>query len=193
MRASGCSLARFISWLRRAVLLCPAANVHKRGVAREQFTGNGGARRVRGAIRGRPQRRGAELLLARGPQRPVRPAGRPARRRAHSPDAAGPVPAHPLRGLRGGAAKRGLEPCAGSHAAAPRSGRGRGEERAADVIPVDGPPDHTRLRNLVSKVFTARRVAGLRPRIAELAGRLVDDALEAGEFDRSRQSPTRCR
>lgn len=45
------------------------------------------------------------------------------------------------------------------------------------------PPDHTRLRNLVSKAFTARRVAGLRPRIHELAGRLVDDALEAGEFD----------
>ena len=45
------------------------------------------------------------------------------------------------------------------------------------------PPDHTRLRNLVSKAFTARRVAGLRPRIRELAGRLVNGALEAGEFD----------
>lgn len=45
------------------------------------------------------------------------------------------------------------------------------------------PPDHTRLRNLVSKAFTARRVASLRPRIHELAGRLVDGALEAGAFD----------
>ena len=45
------------------------------------------------------------------------------------------------------------------------------------------PPDHTRLRNLVSKAFTARRVASLRPRIHELAGQLVNDALDAGEFD----------
>jgi cytochrome P450 len=74
---------------------------------------------------------------------------------------------------------------------------GVAEEEAKSELPTSflwmDPPDHTRLRNLVSKVFTARRVAGLRPRIAELAGRLVDDALEAGEFDRSRQSPTRCR
>lgn len=45
------------------------------------------------------------------------------------------------------------------------------------------PPGHTRLRNLVSRAFTARRVAGLRNRIHELAGQLVDAALEAGEFD----------
>jgi cytochrome P450 len=45
------------------------------------------------------------------------------------------------------------------------------------------PPDHTRLRTLVSKAFTARRVAGLRPRIHQLAARLVDGALAAGEFD----------
>jgi cytochrome P450 len=45
------------------------------------------------------------------------------------------------------------------------------------------PPDHTRLRNLVSQAFTARRVTGLEPRIRELAGRLVEDALAAGEFD----------
>jgi cytochrome P450 len=43
------------------------------------------------------------------------------------------------------------------------------------------PPDHTRLRRLVSSSFTARRVQALRPRIAQL----VDDLLEpmSGEVD----------
>ncbi|WP_131784485.1 cytochrome P450 [Protofrankia symbiont of Coriaria ruscifolia] len=45
------------------------------------------------------------------------------------------------------------------------------------------PPDHTRLRGLVTKGFTARRVAGLRPRIEELVNELIDAALDAGEFD----------
>ncbi|WP_306307718.1 cytochrome P450, partial [Nocardia araoensis] len=45
------------------------------------------------------------------------------------------------------------------------------------------PPDHTRLRNLVTKGFTPRMVTRLRPRILELTQQLVDNALEAGEFD----------
>ncbi|QBS44996.1 cytochrome P450 [Nocardia sp. CS682] len=45
------------------------------------------------------------------------------------------------------------------------------------------PPDHTRLRNLVTKGFTPRMVTRLRPRIEELTEQLVDKALEAGEFD----------
>ncbi|HEY6495170.1 MAG TPA: cytochrome P450 [Trebonia sp.] len=61
------------------------------------------------------------------------------------------------------------------------------QEEAKSELPTSflwmDPPDHTRLRNLVSKAFTARKVAGLRPRIHELTGRLVDDALEAREFD----------
>ena len=36
------------------------------------------------------------------------------------------------------------------------------------------PPEHTRLRGLVSRAFTARRVHQLRPRIRRLAGDLVD-------------------
>jgi cytochrome P450 len=36
------------------------------------------------------------------------------------------------------------------------------------------PPDHTRLRKLVSRVFTARRIAGLRPRIEAITASLLD-------------------
>jgi cytochrome P450 len=36
------------------------------------------------------------------------------------------------------------------------------------------PPDHTRLRKLVSKAFTARRVAGLRPRVETVTAALLD-------------------
>ena len=60
-------------------------------------------------------------------------------------------------------------------------------EEAAEELPTSflwmDPPDHTRLRTLVSKAFTPRMVTGLRPRIEELAEALVDDALEASEFD----------
>src|SRR4029077_20255289 len=36
------------------------------------------------------------------------------------------------------------------------------------------PPDHTRLRRLVVKAFTTRRIAGLRPRIGERTSSLLD-------------------
>ncbi|MDG4820745.1 cytochrome P450 [Asanoa sp. WMMD1127] len=45
------------------------------------------------------------------------------------------------------------------------------------------PPDHTRLRRLVTKAFTPRLIAGLRPRIAELAETLLDEAVAAREVD----------
>jgi cytochrome P450 len=45
------------------------------------------------------------------------------------------------------------------------------------------PPDHTRLRRLVSKVFTARRVAELRPRIQDITDRLLDAVIPAGRAD----------
>ncbi len=41
------------------------------------------------------------------------------------------------------------------------------------------PPDHTRLRALVSRAFTPRAVAALEPRIAALADRLIDEAPDA--------------
>ncbi|MGW7787798.1 cytochrome P450 family protein [Streptomyces tricolor] len=45
------------------------------------------------------------------------------------------------------------------------------------------PPDHTRLRRLVSKAFTARRVAELEPRIQEITDRLLDAVVPAGRAD----------
>jgi pimeloyl-[acyl-carrier protein] synthase len=45
------------------------------------------------------------------------------------------------------------------------------------------PPDHTRLRGLVSKAFTPRVVEGLRPHIQEIVDRLLDDVVGAGSMD----------
>jgi len=45
------------------------------------------------------------------------------------------------------------------------------------------PPLHTRLRTLVSRAFTPRRVAELEPRIRELSGGLLDTLLAREEFD----------
>ena len=45
------------------------------------------------------------------------------------------------------------------------------------------PPDHTRIRRLVSKAFTPRTVEQLKPYVANLAGELVDRLVEAGGGD----------
>ncbi|MGC5032758.1 cytochrome P450 family protein [Micromonospora sp. DT229] len=46
-----------------------------------------------------------------------------------------------------------------------------------------GPPDHTRLRRLVSAAFTRRRMEQMRPRIQELTDELLDGLAGADEAD----------
>ena len=45
------------------------------------------------------------------------------------------------------------------------------------------PPDHTRLRSLVVKAFTARRVEDMRPRIQEIVDATLDRVAERGHMD----------
>jgi cytochrome P450 len=45
------------------------------------------------------------------------------------------------------------------------------------------PPDHTRLRRLIAKVFTPRAVAAQRPAIETLSRELLEKCIDKGEFD----------
>jgi cytochrome P450 len=45
------------------------------------------------------------------------------------------------------------------------------------------PPDHTRLRGLVVKAFTARRVEDMRPRIQEIVDQTLDRIIPTGRMD----------
>ncbi|MGP3952788.1 cytochrome P450 family protein [Streptomyces sp. 7N604] len=58
----------------------------------------------------------------------------------------------------------------------------RGAELMTHLLNID-PPDHTRLRRLVSKAFTPRRVAEFAPRVQQLTDRLIDAFAERGEAD----------
>ncbi|WP_195730468.1 cytochrome P450 family protein [Streptomyces albidoflavus] len=75
------------------------------------------------------------------------------------------------------------------HHAADGAGRSRtgipGERSAGlmtHLLNID-PPDHTRLRRLVSKAFTPRRVAQFAPRVQELTDGLIDGFAGRGEAD----------
>ena len=45
------------------------------------------------------------------------------------------------------------------------------------------PPDHTRLRGLVVKAFTARRVEDMRPRIQQIVDETLDRIIPQGKMD----------
>ncbi len=51
------------------------------------------------------------------------------------------------------------------------------------LLPVTDPPKHTRLRSLVNRAFTPRRVAALEPEVEQLAGELLDRLPERGPID----------
>ncbi len=58
----------------------------------------------------------------------------------------------------------------------------RAERGARSMLSRD-PPDHTRLRKLVTKAFTPRVIQNLRPRIQTLVDEMLDDAGEHGRID----------
>ncbi|MEU7648840.1 cytochrome P450 family protein [Streptomyces huasconensis] len=58
----------------------------------------------------------------------------------------------------------------------------RKAELMTHLLNID-PPDHTRLRRLVSKAFTPRRVAEFAPRVQELTDGLIDAFAARGEAD----------
>ncbi|MFE7749837.1 cytochrome P450 [Streptomyces sp. NPDC057428] len=58
----------------------------------------------------------------------------------------------------------------------------RKAELMTHLLNID-PPDHTRLRRLVSKAFTPRRVAEFAPRVQELTDSLIDSFIEEGKAD----------
>jgi cytochrome P450 len=58
-----------------------------------------------------------------------------------------------------------------------------GEEGGLRSMLIMDPPDHTRVRGLVSKAFTPRRVAELRPRIEAIVHELLEDAARGGELE----------
>ena len=56
-------------------------------------------------------------------------------------------------------------------------------ELLAKVLVFMDPPDHVRLRGLISKAFTPRSVERLRPRISQLTEQLLAPLRDAGRFD----------
>ncbi|WP_075027314.1 cytochrome P450 family protein [Streptomyces mirabilis] len=58
----------------------------------------------------------------------------------------------------------------------------RKAELMTHLLNID-PPDHTRLRRLVSKAFTPRRVAEFAPRVQELTDQLIDQFAAKGSAD----------
>jgi pimeloyl-[acyl-carrier protein] synthase len=57
------------------------------------------------------------------------------------------------------------------------------QELIEELMLFRDPPDHTRLRGLVQKAFSPRRIEEMRPRVETVAGRLLDDLAPRGEME----------
>jgi cytochrome P450 len=57
------------------------------------------------------------------------------------------------------------------------------EKRPVPMMIAYDPPQHTRLRRIVSSQFTPRQIAQLRPRVEQIAASLLDPLLGAGTVD----------
>jgi len=57
------------------------------------------------------------------------------------------------------------------------------QERLPRSMLFQDPPDHTRLRSLVSRAFTPRVVEGLRPRVQQIVDDIVDRALDVRSME----------
>jgi cytochrome P450 len=57
------------------------------------------------------------------------------------------------------------------------------EEQGGEFMLEQDPPDHTRLRKLVSKAFTPRAVAGWRSRAEAITADCLAPVLESGRLD----------
>ena len=62
------------------------------------------------------------------------------------------------------------------------AGTSRGPDGARSLLSLN-PPDHTRIRSLVSRAFTPRRTERLRPAVEAMTRELLDPMAEAGECD----------
>ena len=60
--------------------------------------------------------------------------------------------------------------------------RDRQESRTKSILNLD-PPDHTRLRRIVSKSFTPSAMERLRPRIQQLVDKVLDSAQDSGHIE----------
>ena len=88
-------------------------------------------------------------------------------------------PTHERRGPQR-AGRRSSATCSSRQTwGAPRTSSQRGDKA---ILNID-PPDHTRLRKLVSKAFTPRTVEQLRPRVEALVADLLDRAAEDAAAD----------
>lgn len=63
------------------------------------------------------------------------------------------------------------------------SGAARRSDRDSTTMLFLNPPDHTRIRSLVARAFTPKRVERLRPRIESLLAPVLDDVADRAECD----------